>query len=465
MAAFRLFAVLATVFMPCLALAHVSSQVFTMLLPTDLYVAGGMMTVVLTLAWLWAAGDRAYRLFEPRIKAPTRSSSHSRRDHLPTWRAGLGLALWSALIFVGLFGPHGPRDNLLPVFFWEVFWPCAVVVAPVWTTVGKWLDPWNGALRLLQRLGVRAGRSRLRRRWRGVPACISAVAVALYMLADLSPNDPSRLAVALLIYGGIHLLGAVAFGRRWLLFGEAFGLTLALVSRLRILTRRGGRRHWQWPGTDLVRRRQPAVGHGLLVLTTLAIGSFDSLNETFWWLAKLKINPLLVPGRSALARSNAVATILSPGLVLILFASLVWSGAQWAKLPLSRATLSTLAISCLPIAWGYHLAHYASVAMVGYQYLLVGISDPFGTGLNWLGLDRHFVSTGFFFTPSSARRLFELQAAAVVVGHALSLVMAHAVTTQWAGQRERVFRASLPLALFMVIYTLFGLWLLASPKA
>ena len=43
--------------------------------------------------------------------------------------------------------------------------------------------------------------------------------------------------------------------------------------------------------------------------------------------------------------------------------------------------------------------------------------------------------------------------------------MAHAVTTQWAGQRERVFRASLPLALFMVIYTLFGLWLLASPKA
>jgi|GEM_PF-6970420 len=77
MAAFRLFAVLATVFMPCLALAHVSSQVFTMLLPTDLYVAGGMMTVVLTLAWLWEVTP-ATRRTGGQVKAATSLARRAR---------------------------------------------------------------------------------------------------------------------------------------------------------------------------------------------------------------------------------------------------------------------------------------------------------------------------------------------------------------------------------------------------
>ena len=52
----------------------------------------------------------------------------------------------------------------------------------------------------------------------------------------------------------------------------------------------------------------------------------------------------------------------------------------------------------------------------------------------------------------------------MVAGHVLALLLAHAIALK-AGQSVR--RAALgqaPLALFMLGYTVFGLWLLATPR-
>ena len=62
------------------------------------------------------------------------------------------------------------------------------------------------------------------------------------------------------------------------------------------------------------------------------------------------------------------------------------------------------------------------------------------------------------------RRIYLGQAGAVVSGHVLAVILAHAIAIRALGTTRRALLSQLPLALFMIAYTLFGLWLLASPR-
>ena len=56
------------------------------------------------------------------------------------------------------------------------------------------------------------------------------------------------------------------------------------------------------------------------------------------------------------------------------------------------------------------------------------------------------------------------QAGAVVTGHVIALLLAHALAMRAGDGRRRAVLGQVPLALFMVAYTVFGLWLLATPR-
>lgn len=74
------------------------------------------------------------------------------------------------------------------------------------------------------------------------------------------------------------------------------------------------------------------------------------------------------------------------------------------------------------------------------------------------------VTTGFFNTPDSVRAIFLTQAGAVVGGHVLAVILAHVLAMRALGSTRKAVLSQVPLALFMVAYTFFGLWLLASPR-
>jgi len=56
------------------------------------------------------------------------------------------------------------------------------------------------------------------------------------------------------------------------------------------------------------------------------------------------------------------------------------------------------------------------------------------------------------------------QVTAVVVGHVLAVLLAHASAIELYKERKKAALALLPLTLFMVLYTFLGLWLLATPR-
>ena len=203
----------------------------------------------------------------------------------------------------------------------------------------------------------------------------------------------------------------------------------------------------------------------IFILLLLGSGSFDGLNETFWWLDLLGLNPLEFPGRSAVIRQTLAGLFISNLALVMVFALSIRLGLTLAQeqMALTKA-VCLFAPSILPIALGYHIAHYLPGFLVDGQYALAAASDPLGTGADLLGLGQFYVTTGFFNSQSSVRVIWLSQAGAVVGGHILAVMLAHGLAVRQFGKARKAVLVGAPLALFMVLYTLFGLWLLASPR-
>ncbi len=201
------------------------------------------------------------------------------------------------------------------------------------------------------------------------------------------------------------------------------------------------------------------------MLLLLGAGSFDGLNETFWWLAQIDVNPLEFPGRSAIiGETLAGLAALIMGLIII-FALVVWVGLELVgQTAHFAAAFAILALSLLPIAFGYHIAHYLTAFLVSSQYVAAALSDPWATGADLLGIQPFYVTTGFFNHLETVRVIWLTQAGAVVIGHVWSVMLAHRLALGLFPTGRQAAVATAPLSAFMIGYTFLGLWLLAAPR-
>jgi hypothetical protein len=444
---------------PQTARAHATEQGFVLLLPTELYTAAGTAAVALTVLLVAFLPARAAR-------SPFRPLALWRVRALP----GRGLVnaaatlLLLALIAAGWWGPRDPLENPLTLGVWTVWWVALVTLQGVLGDIWRWLNPFALPAALAARLGSGARRPwpRALGRWPGV---VVFVAFAGFLMADPAPADPARLALAAAGYFAAVMLGAFLFGPRFVLSAEGIALAMRAYGRMGIFGRHRGRVALGLWGWKIAGARAPGLSLAVLPLVLLACGSFDGLNETFWWLAQLGINPLEFPGRSAVIWQNLVGLSLMNLALPLAFALTIGGGLWLAGRPVGWGqAFRLLAPSVLPIALGYHVAHYLTSFLVEGQYVLGVLSDPFHLGWDLLGLGHHHVTTGFFNTRDTVRLIFLTQAGAIVLGHVLAVLLAHALAVRLFGSSPRAALAQAPLAAFMVGYTLFGLWLLASPR-
>ncbi|MCA1336938.1 hypothetical protein [Pseudooceanicola marinus] len=447
----QIVALVAALLMPGQALAHASEGGFVLLLPTDAYIAGGVASVLATVVLIALIPEgAARRLFRTRDLG---RAGPPRGVEVTSALSAL-LLLWA--ISQGFAGPQDPVKNPLPLLVWTGFWLFLVAGCGVFGDLWRWLSPFRATLGLMRLFGLRP-LLRYPARWGYWPAGLSYLAFAGVLMVHIAPTDPDRLAWMVLAYWGVTALGSALFGARWLLRGEGLGVLMHLYAQLAPLRRRGGRWRLGLPGWDLDQRRAPSVSLAIFMLMSLALGSFDGLNETFRWFGWIGMNPLEFTGRSAVVGANLTGLILCGPLLVLLYAASVKAGLILVEAGGFGASFRVLAPAILPIAFGYHAAHYLPAALVEGQYLWNMVAHH-------LGLREVTVSTGFFNRQASVRVIWLSQAAAVVLGHVLAIVMSHVAALRLHGSHGRAALSQAPLALFMIFYTLFGLWLLASPR-
>jgi len=452
--------VLALACLPSPVWAHASEQGFVLLLPTEIYTAAGVATVGLTIVLLailpaWVAA----RLFRPiRLVALPRFALH----HITSC---LSAGVLAFLVLRGVVGPHDPMVNPLPLFIWVVWWVVMVALQGLLGNHWRWTNPWTGPAAVLARLTGSRPMVRYRSRWGHVPGLVIFLGFAAFLLADPAPTDPHRLAWVVGGYWYLTLMGITLFGPRWLLRGEALSILMRAYARVGLLGRMRGRVAmglWGWQG---LARPKVSTGLAVFIILMLGVGSFDGINETFLWMGFIGVNPLEFPGRSAVVVQNLVGMLVANIALLGIFACCLALGDRLAgtRRPVLDA-VRLFAPTLLPIALAYHIAHYVTVFLVDGQYVLAYLTDPLNTGADLLGLGGFHVTTGFFNTPGTVRAIWLSQAGVVVAGHVIAILMAHVLALRWHGNNLRAIIAQAPLAIFMIGYTFFGLWLLASPR-
>ncbi|MDD9726624.1 hypothetical protein PVV74_14245 [Roseovarius sp. SK2] len=443
-----------------MASAHASEQSFVLLLPTDVYISAGVASVVLTvllLAVLPARAGEAVFSPVPLVRRPRWA-----------WRHATSLLATGVLTFAvwqGFAGPRTPMENPMPLLLWTVWWVALVSLQGLFGNHWRWTNPWTGVVAVLARwTGIRP-LMRYPRRWGYWPAVGLFLAFAAFLLCDPAPADPARLASVVGLYWYAVLFGVLLFGPAFLLRGEMVTVMMRAYGRMGVLAPVRGSLAlglWGWQG---VMRRAPPLALAVLMVLLLGTGSFDGLNETFWWMGVIGVNPLEFPGRSAVVVPNLIGLVVANLGLLTVFAACLWLGERIAGTGRRlRAAFCLFAPSILPIALGYHVAHYLPTFLVEVQYVVQMLDDPLSSGAHFLGMDGFYVTTGFFNTQDTVRRIWLSQAGAVVVGHVVAILMAHALAMRDRADRRRAVLGQAPLAVFMVAYTFFGLWLLASPR-
>jgi hypothetical protein len=285
-----------------------------------------------------------------------------------------------------------------------------------------------------------------------------------FLLADPAPTDPSRLAGIVGTYWSLTLLAVLLFGRRWLVTGEFATILMRAFASVGFFGRMQQRTVIGLQGWQVLRKGPVSLSLAVFILCLLGSGSFDGLNETFWWLSVLGINPLAFPGRSAIVNETIAGLLIFNAGLVIAFWLAIWMGEVLAQGQGVTRAVRTFAPSILPIAVGYHIGHYLPTFLVDAQYALAAASDPLARGDDLLGLGTFYVTTGFFNTQATVKVIWLSQAGAVVIGHVLAILLAHGLALRLYRDPKRALLSQLPLALFMVAYTFFGLWLLASPR-
>ena len=450
------------IFCPATAFAHSSKQAFVLIMPTDAYITIGISTVAITVVLLGFLPNRSVISF-----FDTRATINVPRIRFDVITSVSSAILLVFLIYAGQFGSNDPLSNPLPLFVWTVWWIFLLLLHAILGNIWLWINPWTGLYILIRGSAKKTGWVRLPA-WVGYwPAGIVFFAFSILLLADPSPEDPERLSIIVSGYWLYTFVAMLIFGRKdWLERGECFTILFSTVANLSIFKVFNGRISLGPVGWKLVEAPARSIGLTAVILMILATNSFDGFNETFFWLSTFGINPLEPPGRSSMFWLNVSGLVLAQLSLIFLVAMMVWIGLRIVS-ETGRFTeaFCRLAYAIIPIAVGYHFAHYLTALLVNGQYALLAANDPMSSGANLFGLAYVRVTTGFFNTADTVRVIWSAQAAAVVIGHTVSLLVAHAIASRMFGTSRTATLSQVPLCCFMILYTGFGLWLLATPRA
>lgn len=382
----------------------------------------------------------------------------------------IALVLFATTVAAGLYGTRDPVMNLAPTLVWIVWWVGLTVIAACIGNVWPAIDPWRTLYDILdataRRLGRREGATLALHYPRALGAW-PAVALLLFMgwFEVVYPEgaEPHRIAEAALAWTAITLAGSIAFGPdAWRRNADVFSIYFCTLGRFAPLG--GAGRHAiaaRAPGRGLITAEALTLSRVGFVVAMLAIVLFDGLlSGEMWYAAQARVMrdiPALANPRGAVA--GAVGLVV---LWLLLFAAYgiaCTAAAALSKQSSGSRIARAFALTLVPIALGYAIAHNASHFLVQSQHIVPLLSDPFGRNWNLFGT-AHFHTDNAIIDP---RGTWYVAVSAIVVGHAVSIWLAHRVALREVGSARRAAIACVPLTLVMLAYTATSLAIIAEP--
>ena len=374
----------------------------------------------------------------------------------------LGVAAFFLAVCAGLFGTDTQSQNLAPTAVYVGFWVGIPFLSLLFGDVFRLFSPWRALGRLTGWVAGRFGAlpepleypARLGR----LPAAAWLFAFAICELAWARGTEPGALAVLMLVYLVVMLVGMSLYGvEPWVRNADAFGVLFGLIGSLAPLG--DGRLRVPFSAAS---RLAPVVGTALLLMVAVGSTAFDGAKEgaLFNDIAK-SLQDFFRDLGLGIGLSLEIAFVIGLAGAVLIVAAIYTLGMLGMRPPegTSRRGLSlAFAHTLIPIAAGYLVAHYFSLLAYNGQDLWRLLSDPLGDGSNWFGGAERDIDYGVV----SATGIWYVQVGALVVGHVAALVLAHDRALELYGSARAATRSQVVMLILMVAFTCLGLWLLSA---
>jgi len=411
--------------------------------------------------------------------------------------------LFLLVILTGFFGTKEPLDNFAPTFVWIIWWVGIVFFTALLGNVWLILNPWLILYTVYEKF---SSRQSLLLTW---PKNFDAwPAVTFYLMfcwienVYVQSSQPFNLAVLILIYTVLTFTGMFVFGKHvWLRNADPFFVLFQLFSKFspiefRVINENCVHKNNNgqintnllmpvlystdclqcWENCDADKKEiniRPwfvglasggRVNVSIMVFHIIALATvtFDGFSETPAWVG---IQNLLWPIVSPLPGST-VGIISSLGIFLIpIFSGLVyvWVCSKVSKFSNNKISTSEVILrfvfSLVPIAIAYNFSHYISFIVITGQNIIPLLSDPFGFGWNLIGTSNYIP----YLTIIDAQFVWLFSLAALVIGHVISVYIAHVIVLRYSVSHARAIKSQIPMLILMVFYTVASLWIIAQP--
>ena len=497
---------------PAPVYAHAFGQRYDLPIPLSYFMAGAAATVALSFVVIGIflkGGSTQFRyprfnlLSLPGVTLTSRIKSAVAQV--------LSVLLLLLVLATSLFGSDNPLANFSPTFVWIIWWVgmgyIAALFGNLWMLINPWKALYEWAEWLLKSLGatipfalslskgMSAGLRPYPTGWDRMPALIAFL--AFVWLENVYPGSiiPRYLGIIIIAYSVYTFGGMLLYGKHvWLRYGDPFAVLFGIFARFSPTEVRvvGGNREGceldctpdnandgcvdcyacyesAEPSQRQFNIRPWAAGlvsvgrvswqTCAFVVLALAAVTFDGLQETTNWLSVQTVGLRLL-GPGGVSVIDTLGVVLIPLLFLGIYL-LFCLGIR--ALSQEQASLSEVArayvFSLVPIALAYNMAHFLSLLLVQGQLIIPLASDPFGFGWDIFG------GAGYRIDPTviSTKFAWIVSVGAIVIGHIVSVYIAHAIAIRRAPTHSLALRGQYPMLALMVFYTAVSLWIIAQP--
>ncbi len=353
-------------------------------------------------------------------------------------------------LILGFIGPQNPTSNFAILFVWVVWWAGYTMTVYLFGNTWEKLNPWKSISTIIPSLN-RPYPSKLGS-W---PASLGLLVFVLIEVGSDITYSPYTLSIFLIFYTLLTLLGSFIYGSEpWFTNADPISKFFTCYGEMSLLTLSTNSLNLHLPGQKLVKGTDniglSARHEVLFIITILFITTYDGLISTQFWNEWVLL-PLLSLGIPILM-IHFISLVAGHGIFYAIYHYAITTMHRISGTYISIHSLNIkFAVSLLPIAAGYHIAHFIG-------YILTFSTAFISTIFHPLQPPSFYPSPLPFWIPIVAL-IF------ILLGHICSVWISHCISFKLFSGRLQPLRSQYPIIFIMILYTMFSLWIVTSPLA
>ncbi len=319
-----------------------------------------------------------------------------------------GIIILFLLVVPGIFGNESSKTSVAPLILWVFLWIGVPVLGLLFGDIYSKFNPLNlFSLKSDKPESVYF-------------ACILFIGLTWFELVWKKPGNPLNIAIVLItLFVCVNLLRY--FFKKSLIEVDPLLLLHYLYSKLKLFNSRPYFRSL----LDNIGNLAKLKGIEYFVLLMIGTVTYDGLRETTFWYNQFGSRT------DDIGFSTMMFLIMNLGTILFYrFACFFAIKVGGSDLKLNHVS-NLFGHTMLPIAFAYHVTHYLTLLLFESQTFFYRFNDPIGTGMNLLNVEEPTIN--YFVEPLV---IWGIQVAVTLLGHMLSVVLAHDLAVKLFGHQQ-----------------------------